>query len=160
IETCEPWVVPYIGDLVGHRALDGGGSSGGGPDARRLERALWPRRFVANYIRDLRRRGTLPLLENLAREVAGLPCRAVEFYRLLGRPQALDHLNRRGALLDLRDGETLDLLETAFERAAHTVDVRAVDAEEMPGWFNIPSVGAFVWRLRAYPSTHVRPYFF
>ena len=160
IETCEPWVVSYIGDLVGYRALDGGALDGTGPDARRLDRAMWPRRFVANFIRDLRRRGTLSLLENLSAEVAGLPCRAVEFYRLLGRTQSLNHLNHRGALLDLRNGETLDLLGTAFERAAHTVDVRTIDAAEMPGWFNIPSVGAFVWRLRAYPSTRVRPYFF
>ncbi|HYW06784.1 MAG TPA: hypothetical protein VE913_07500, partial [Longimicrobium sp.] len=55
IESCEEWAVPYIGELVGYApapeaalAADAGG--------RALQRALTPRRDVANTLRARRRR--------------------------------------------------------------------------------------------------------
>ncbi len=153
IETCRDWVVPYIADLVGYQAVHTGAIDAEDLETRLRVRALAPRRAVAHYIRDLRRRGTLALLENLAGDSAGLPSRAVEFYTLLGRTQALDHVNRRGRIVDLRDGETLDLIDSPFDRTAHTVDLRSVLAPRRPGRHNIPSAGAFVWRLRSYPVT-------
>lgn len=146
IETCRDWVVPYIGDLVGYEALP-------------IPGALTPRRDVANFIRSLRRRGTLALLELLAGDSAGLPSRAVEFYTLLGRTQALNHFDGQGRFADLRDGEGLDLIDSPFDRLGHTVDVRGVNAERNPGRHNIPTAGAYVWRLRAYPVTHAPAYF-
>lgn len=155
IETCQDWVVPYIADLIGYKAVHAGVFEGSGEEGRLRSSALLPRRQVANYIRDLRRRGTLALLENLAVESAGFPSRAVEFYQLLARTQSLDHRNERGRLADLRDGEALDLIDTPFDRVAHVVDVRNVDAPRGAGRYNIPSAGAFAWRLRAFPSTNV-----
>jgi hypothetical protein len=64
IETCEPWVVPYLGDLVGHRWLPvpAGGDAG------------WtPRRQVADTIRNRRRKGTRSVLADLALAAAGWP---------------------------------------------------------------------------------------
>src|SRR5437764_1602969 len=87
IETCREWVVPYIGDLVGYEVP---ASSGALHSARRT-RAIAPRRAVANYLRDLRRRGTLPLLEELAEDVGGFSAHATEYYTLLGRTQSLNH---------------------------------------------------------------------
>ena len=55
---------------------------------------LAPRADVANTIDARRRKGTLALLEDLARDAAGWPARAVEFYRLLGWMQHLDHSTR------------------------------------------------------------------
>jgi hypothetical protein len=153
IETCRDWVVPYIADLVGYQAVHTGVTDVEDLETRLRVRALAPRRAVANYIRDLRRRGTLALLENLAGESAGLPSRAVEFYALLGRTQSLDHVNRRGRIVDLRDSEALDLIDSPFDRIAHTVDLRSVLAPRRPGRYNIPSAAAFVWRLRSYPVT-------
>lgn len=157
IETCEDWVVPYIGDLVGYRIVHEAGQPGEviTPRGRELNRFLIPRREVANTIRYRRRKGTLPLLELLANNVAGWPARAVEFYRLLGWTQAINHRRpERGRTVDLRQGDALDRLDGPFDELAHTVDVRRVGSKHVPaGRFNIPSVGVFVWRLRAYPVT-------
>ena len=160
IETCDDWVVPYIGDLVGYAALPASPPDDSTPaEARLRARALTPRRDVANYIRSLRRRGTLALLEVLANDSAGFPARAVQFFTLLGATQSLNHLNERGGLVDLRAMEALDLLDSPFDRSSHTIDVRGVNAVRNPGWYNIPSAAAYVWRLRPYPVTNAPAFF-
>ena len=91
IETCEEWVVPYIGDLLGYQVLNDAGEPAPVSSARatQRERILIPRRDVANTIHARRRKGTLAVLEELAADVAGWPARAVEFFRLLGWTQNL-----------------------------------------------------------------------
>ncbi len=91
IETCEDWVVPYIGDLIGYEVLNDAGEPAGAASARdRLrERILIPRRDVANTIHARRRKGTLALLAELAADVAGWPAHPVEFFRILGWTQNL-----------------------------------------------------------------------
>jgi len=161
IETCEDWVVPYLGDLIGYRPVHEAGEPGEATTERGRERnrILIPRREVANTIRSRRRKGTLALLEELARDVAGWPSRAVEFYKLLGRFQAIDHLHlERGETADLRDGDAIDRLDGPFDELAHTVDVRAVNSHRTRGWHNIPSVGLFLMRLRAYSVTETPAY--
>jgi hypothetical protein len=155
IETCQDWVVPYIADLVGYQIVHSGVLEADDAESRLRMRTLVPRADVANYIRHLRRRGTLALLENLAADSAGFPSRAVEFYTLLGRTVSLNHRDQRGRLVDLRDAEVLDLIDSPFERTAHTVDLRNVQARRNPGRHNIPSAGAYIWRLRSYPVTNV-----
>lgn len=155
IETCEDWVVPYIGDLIGYRAVHEAGEPGGdaGASGSRRDRILVPRRDVAHSLRDRRRKGTLALLELLAGDAAGWPARAVEFYRELAYAQAPAHRRLdRGRTADLRSGDELDLLGGPFDRIAHSVDVRRAGSARTPGRFNIPSVGLFVWRLRSYSS--------
>jgi len=138
IETSQDWVVPYIGSLINFHAASG-------PS---------PRREVANTIGNRRRKGTLRLLEELAAEIAGWPARAVEFYRLLGVSQSLDHLRlHRGRTANLRWGDALDRLGGPFDELAHTVDVRRINSRHRPGRYNIPSVGVFVWRLKVYSVT-------
>jgi hypothetical protein len=156
IETCQDWVVPYIGDLVGYVPQFQVGESGGvlSGRARARERLLIPREEVANTVRLRRRKGTIAVLEELAEAVAGWPGRAVEFFRLLGVNQNINYLQlRRGRTANLRDGEALDDLGTAFEEVAHTVDVRGIAAKHFPEFYNIPSVGVFVWRLKTYSVT-------
>ena len=101
IETCQDWVVPYIGDLIGYQLVHEAGEPGDVKtvEERRLNKILVPRRDVANTIQHRRRKGTLSLLEQLAQDVAGWPARAVEFYRLLGWFQNINalHLERVGA---------------------------------------------------------------
>lgn len=143
IETCAEWAVPYIGDLIGVQPAGepGAASSGTAPG---VDRALVPRREVAQTLGFRRRKGTVALLEDLAAAVAGWPAQAVEFYRLLGWTQHVDHLQlQRGRTVDLRDGAALDLLGGPFDRQAHTSGRRT-----------IPDVGVFAWRLRSYPLTH------
>jgi hypothetical protein len=160
IETCEDWLAPYIGDLVGYRLLDQAGESGRETSEKDLKRSriLIPRRDVANTIRYRRRKGTLALLELLARDVAGWPARAVEFYRLLAGTQAANHVQQaRGHTADMRKGLAMENAHGPFDRLAHLVDVRRINST-LPdrGRYNLPSVGLFVWRLRVYSVTRTQ----
>src|SRR5262249_5743655 len=105
IETCDDWVVPYIGDLIGWRQVHEAGEPGSSGSARDIERnkILIPRRERANPIQFRRRKGTLALLELLANDVAGWQARAVEYSSLLGGLQNsnLPHPDR-ARTVDLR----------------------------------------------------------
>jgi len=159
IETCDDWVVPYIGALVGYTPVAVGPNPGTGARAQARERIAVPRREVANTIRFRRRKGTLSVLEDLATAVAGWPGRAVEFYKLLSVAQNIDYLHLdRGRTVDLRDGDALDDLGSAFDETARTVEVRRVNSARAQGRFNIPEVGLFIWRLRAYTVTAAPAY--
>lgn len=156
IETCEDWVVPYIAELVGYQPVHEAGEPGdvGTEQGAARNKILIPRREVANTIRYRRRKGTLALLELLANDIAGWPARAVEFYKLLGWTQALNHVHlERGGTVDLRNGNQLGLLDSPFDQLAHTVDVRRINSQLSVGRHNIPSVGVFVWRLKSYTVT-------
>ena len=161
IETCRDWVVPYIADLVGYQPvhLAGDPDESPGRESRLRDRAITPRADVAHFIRDLRRRGTLALLEELASDSAGFPARAVEFFTLLGKTQSINHLDGRGRFTDLREGEALDLIDSPFDQLAHTVDIRNVTATRNPGRYNVPNAGEFLWRLRSYGVTHAPAYY-
>jgi hypothetical protein len=160
IETCSDWVVPYLGDLVGYpdaAAVIPGDPSG--PEARRLGRVLAPRRDVADYLRNLRRRGTAALLEQLAHDSAGFSARVVELFTLLGWTQNLNHRNAgRGQFVQLRDVEALELIDSPFDRAAHTIDTRNATAARNYGLHNIPNAAAYLWRLRVFPVTNAAAY--
>lgn len=161
VETCQDWVVPYIGDLVGYTPLYDIGEPTGmlKPRALTRERILIPRSEVANTVRFRRRKGTVAVLEDLAQAVAGWPGRAVEFYRLLSFTQNINYLRLdRGRTVDVRDGDALDDLGSAFEEVAHIVDVRCIGARHFPEFYNIPSVGVFVWRLKTYSVTQAPAY--
>lgn len=157
IETAEDWAVPYIADLLGYRPVLGLGD----PSRTNLEltRVLVPRREVANTIRYRRRKGTAALLELLAQDVAGLPARVVEFFKLLGWNQNLNHPHyERAHTANIRNQEALDLIDGPFDRLAHTVDVRRVNSQRSVGKYNIPSIGVFIWWLKSYPVTWTRAY--
>jgi hypothetical protein len=146
IETCADWAVPYIGDLIGVRALHGV-----------TPQVSSPRAEVANTIRLRRRKGTAAVLEELARDVTGWPARVFEFFECLGWTQFMNHTRvrpPRGGWLDLRTHDTCERIayaRGAFDSTAHTVHVRRIAAER--GRYNIPNVGLFLWRLQAYPIT-------
>lgn len=159
IETCADWAVPYIGDLVGYRPVTDAGdpSQKRSPAAR--NRILMPRTEIANTIALRRRKGTLALLELLARDVAGWPARAVEFYKLLCCTQHLNFQHPgRARSVNLRNGDALERLGGAFESIAHSVDVRRIASRHSAGRHNITSVGLFVYRLRSYSVTQAPAY--
>lgn len=161
IETCQEWVVPYLGDLIGYHpgrtGIDSPGPVSGEEQLR--EKFVIPRREVANTIRFRRRKGTLAVLSELSLAVADWPARAVEFYKLLLVNQAINFLRlNRGRTADLRDNDALDLLNGPFDEMAHTIDIRRPDSRYDRGRFNVPSVGLFVWRLRSYSITYTPAY--
>jgi hypothetical protein len=138
VETCDEWVVPYIGDLMGMQ-----GQHAGKPGIFSL------RAFVANTLAYRRGKGTAIVLENVARDVTGWDARAVEFFELLGTTQHVNHIRAHNVRTpDLRDGNTLELLDTPFDTVAHTPDVRHIATGR--GQHNIPNVGLFLWRLQSY----------
>ncbi|GAB6266020.1 MAG: hypothetical protein STSR0001_14660 [Methanothrix sp.] len=172
IETCQDWVVPYIGDLVGYRPVHESGEPGPASTARERQhnKILIPRSEVANTVRYRRRKGAIALLEELARDAAGWPSRAVEFYSLLSYCQPLNqiHLNR-GRTLDLGNMHALDNINGPFDQVAHTLDVRRVTSHQTQGRYNIPGIGVFVWPLQVYsvtraaaccPDMNLRPHCF
>ncbi|MEH1900973.1 MAG: hypothetical protein V7L04_06045 [Nostoc sp.] len=71
IETCQDWVVPYIGDLIGYQNISSYGTNAIAHSKQQDNKILNPRREVANTVRYRRRKGTLALLELLADKVAG-----------------------------------------------------------------------------------------
>jgi hypothetical protein len=177
IETCDDWVIPYIGDLLATRLIPFLDAR-----ARRLD--------VANTIFYRRRAGTLGLLERLASDVAGRDAHAVEFFRRLGRtrhqfdPQIgvggapvgrpLDptdlaslsvpmieglvgrfSMTPAGGFADLRNVYGADNAGTAFDEFAHTADLRR--GQQSTGWYNISHLGVFVWWLQSFPIVGATP---
>ena len=139
IETCDEWVVAYIGELLGVRGLHPVS------DATFSLRAR-----VANTMAYRRRKGTAAMLEQLARDSTGWPARAVEFFQLLSTTQNYNHLRLQSlATPDLRRTDVLELLDTPFDTITHAADVRHIASRR--GRHNIPNVGLFLWRLQAYP---------
>lgn len=138
IETCADWVVPYLGDLIGYRGLH---DVGDGASARAE---------VAHTIALRRRKGTALVLEQLARDVTGWDARAVEYFQRLCTTQYMNHPRHHNLQSpDLRAGEALAWIGSAFESANRTLDVRRIESGR--GRHNLPNVGLHLWRIRAYP---------
>lgn len=139
IETCQEWVVPYIGDLLGVR------------DLIPVDPSLFSQRaYVANTLAYRRRKGTAAMLEQLARDVTGWPAHVVEFFQRVGTTQHVNHARPHALRTpDLRDGNAMELVSTPFEAALRTGDVRHIDNRR--GKHNLANVGIFLWRLEAYP---------
>jgi hypothetical protein len=138
IETCDEWVVPYIGDLVKVPGLHLGGFG-----------TYSLRAYVANVLKYRRRKGTASVLEQMANDVTGWVSRVVEFKNLLAATQHVNHVRPENLRTpDLRDTNSLELPGGPFETAAHTADVRRVASGR--GKYNIPNIGIFLWRLQSY----------
>jgi hypothetical protein len=138
IETCAPWVAPYIGDLIGYRTLYGLTDKIGSPRAE-----------VADTIAFRRRKGTASMLEQLARDVTGWDARVVEFFQLLATTQYMNHIRRQNiAWVNMRQSFNLARIDTPFDTAAHMADVRRISRRR--GRFNIPNVGIYLWRINDY----------
>ncbi|MBB4986724.1 MULTISPECIES: hypothetical protein [Streptomyces] len=144
IETCAPWVAPYIGDLIGYRPLHGV-----------ADKVRSPRAEVAHTMAYRRRKGTAAVVEQLARDVTGWPARAVEFFERLVTTQYMNHTRLHArATPTMRDQEALSwgtLMNGAFDDLAHTADVRAIAPRpsRRAGRYGIPNVGIFLWRTVA-----------
>ncbi len=138
IETCADWVAPYIGDLIGYQPLHG------------VTPAIAsPRAEVAHTIGYRRRKGTITVLEQLARDVTGWNATAVEFFQRLVVTQYMNHIRPQCvATPDFRDWESLERVGTAFDSMMRSIEVRRI--ENARGRYNIPNIGIFLWTLGPY----------
>lgn len=157
IETCDNWVVPYIGDLLDVDELDSGNSIIA-PDAESTGQGAYGlqerRAYVANTLAYRRRKGTMPVLEQLTQDVTGWRSRAVEFGRLVNTTQNLDRNLPHSLTVDIRANTNLEQVGTPFEtQAAYSVEVRPM---QQGGRYNVPNIGLYIWRLQSYPLTRVQ----
>ena len=141
VETCAEWAVPYLGDLLRVRNL------------QPIEGGVFSQRaYVANTLGYRRRKGTAPVIEQLARDVSGWTARVVEMFERLGTTQHLDHVRLHNLRTpDLRRATQLELLGGPFEDANHTAEVRRIVPER--GRYNIPNIAVHLWRLQPYSMT-------
>jgi hypothetical protein len=149
IETCAPWAAPYIGQLIGWRPLRDDVS----PGAAGLNS---PRADIGNTIALRRRKGTALMLEELASNLTGWPAHAAECFEQLATTQHMNHVRLHApastavralpALLARRHERG------AFNRLAHSVDVRRIEAGSRHAGssarLHIPNVALFLWRVR------------
>ncbi|MCL5317203.1 MAG: hypothetical protein M1503_02915 [Thaumarchaeota archaeon] len=149
IETCDEWVTSYIADLMGVKTLSASKSSSSG--SLSTTEVVSQRAYVANTISYRRRKGTVSMLEQLAGDVSQWKAKAVEFFQLLSTTQNVNHIRLTNhGTPDLRNTSSLDLIDTPFDTVAHTLEVRHINSGR--GYYNIPNIGIFLWRLQALPS--------
>ena len=158
IETCEDWVIPYIGDLLGTSPLKGD------PWTLRAD--------VADTIALRRRKGTLASIERLSYNLTQWGIHAVELRENLVWNQHLNHQRPdiggnppyasatrftpiRGGTVTLRDPAMLSLLNTPFDPFAHIPDLKPPTFGNIR--YNLPNLAIFLWRLKDYRVRFTKP---
>lgn len=159
IETCAPWVIPYIGDLIGYNSI-----------YEIAAASLDSRAEVANTIGYRRRKGTLIALEQVSIDISGRAAVAVEEFQRLIVAESMRHVRpEHDGTVNLRDQQALDRFGTAFDVLNRTIDVRRIapryrtiskpDPAPLdidlhgPGRFNIPDIAIHIWRWQSQQVT-------
>lgn len=160
IETCDDWVIPYIGDLLGTTPISG--------DA-------WTRRAdVADTIALRRRKGTLGAIELLAFILTKWGAHSVELMENMLWNQHLNHQRPdrggappyslpsvlrgtpiRGGTVNLRDPSVLAQLNSPFDPFAHVADVQPHETGQVR--YNLPNLAIYFWRLKDYRLKVTKP---
>jgi hypothetical protein len=170
IETCDDWVVPYLGSLVGTRLL-----ANPVGQSNRLD--------VRNTVFWRRSKGTPAMLAALAAATSGWGADVSEFFSMLGWAQNLNH-TRPGRTHEssLRDPYPVSRIGHADDPMAHLVDLRpgadldapptrladvggprlgnagsGTETAGTPGRYLPANVGTFVRRLVTFPTRGVTP---
>jgi len=181
IESCDDWVISYIGNLLATNLVSSLDARG-----QRLD--------VYNTIYYRRRKGTVAILEEIASDITGWEARVVEFFRRLSRTRhnldpaiavpsdsPADNLTLQlaqgitgnwtrtmiGGWADLRNAYGASQAQgpnsiavsprppSAFDEYFHTADFRAGAGSS--GWYNIPKLGVFLWRLISFAVNQTTP---
>lgn len=136
IETCDMWVVPYIADLIGVRNLQ--------------DMAQFPnqRRLVANSLAYRRRKGTLPVIEQVVRDATGWYAHCVEFARLRANTQDVVYSQpESGRTVNVRTLQS----EVKFDRSPDNQPRTFNLDNSSPDPYGTDCVGISLYRLRSYP---------
>ncbi len=148
IETCDEWVVPYIGDLLDVQELYTQNVQNAQKNINYGQQQR--RAYIANTIAYRRRKGTAPILEQLTRDITDWRARAVEFFQGIATTQNLNHLRPRNTTVNLRQSGKPEFLGTPFEQqVAYSINISNVIGDR--GFHNIPNIGLYIWRLQSYP---------
>ena len=181
IESCDDWVISYIGDMLATNLVASLDARG-----QRLD--------VAKTIYYRRRKGTVAILEEIAADITGWDARVVEFFRRLGRTRhsldpeivvpGVDPVDDRtlqlaeglvgswtntgiGGWADLRNAYGAAQAQSpfsvssklhppsAFDEYFHTADFRA--GRGRSGWYKIANLGVFLWRLKSFGVDQTTP---
>jgi hypothetical protein len=145
IETCDDWVVPYIGDLTRALSLAPVGEPPSPAEAGKLARVASQRLLAANAIRFRRRKGCFSIIVQIARDVARWPTQAVEFGTRLALNEDMRNPSRRGFTAAVRDPRPLALLGTPEDPLARSIDVREAASLRSPGCYSPANIGVFVF---------------
>jgi len=134
IETCDDWVVPYLGALVGANLLQQ-------PVGQSNRLDVW------NTVIWRRSKGTPQMLQALSDAISGWPADLAEFFLSLGWSQNVNHVRMERPLTpDLRDPSQLKLLGHANDPFAHAADFkpsRPLDSSRVTG--NSLGIGIAAW---------------
>ena len=146
IETCDAWIIPYIGDLLGVSPLSGD------PWTLRAD--------VADAIALRRRKGTIHALELLAYDLTEWASFCLELRDTLAWHQNLNHQRpdiqstvrqmegiAYGGTVEIRDPALLSLIGTPFDPFSYYPDFKPVELGVLRR--NLPDVAVFLWRLIA-----------
>jgi hypothetical protein len=146
IETCAAWVIPYIGDLIGYQSIHG--------IAPTVDN---PRSEVAETISLRRRKGTVLVLEQLARDVTGWGAHAIEYFKLLGTTQYVKHVRKHNVYApSVRSWQSRFYEDSGFSKLTRKIDVRNIAKPGLPRP-NLQNIGIYLWSLNAYGITQGTP---
>jgi hypothetical protein len=133
IETCAPWVIPYIGDLVGAREME---DIGDDQSARQR---------VALTLALRQRKGTLTALEFAMRAATGWPVMAVEYWDRLATTESLRRVRMKpGGTADLRDPVAHSHVDTALDHTPRSAEFGRIATGH--GRWNLPNIGLHFYR--------------
>lgn len=172
IESCNTWVIPYIGDLLGTSHLKGS------PWSLRAD--------VADTIALRRRKGTIGAIELLTYNLTQWGVHCVELFNNLTWNHHLNHLRPdtteppfywprrphevhsgshppsetnspvRGGTVPVRNPAMLSLLNSPFDPFGHLADLKPAAGDAIR--YNIPNLAIFLWRLESYRIPVSRPF--
>ena len=146
IETCAPWVIPYIGELIGYQSIQGVSPTVDNP-----------RSEVANTIAFRRRKGTVLVLEELARDITSWGAHAVEFFQILADTQYMKHIRRFNHYApDVRGWQPHFYRDSGFSRMPRKIDVRNAAQPGLPRP-NVQNIGIYLWSLGTFSVTSGTP---
>ncbi len=150
IDTCDDWVIPYIGDLLGTTHLSGD------PWTLRAD--------VADTIVLRKYKGTLLAIERLTYDLTQWGVHCVELRENLLWHQNLNHQRPdvepnyldgpavvytsgpiRGGTVNLRDPAVLALLKSPFDGFSYSPDFRSDTFGAIR--YNLPNLAIFLWTL-------------
>lgn len=122
IETCAPWVIPYLGDLIGYNSQ------------YEIASVNDTRAEVANTILARQRKGTKIALQQVAIDVSGRAAVVVEEFQRLVTTQSMRHLRPENlATVSIRDAGRLlreassnGIADSPFDLANRVIDVRRI----------------------------------